>query len=367
MGLEVGYRRAVSESTPVTLEHHHRSDVHDCWLDVRAYPTAEGLVVFHCDITDRKRAEEEARHNAEFLRAISDTAPGLVFMKDRESRMTYANPALLRAVGQSWERVAGRTDAEWASDSAEAAEEGFTGPNGRRVFLSIKAPMRDADSTASGLVGVSTDLAERTRAEEQRTLLIQELNHRLKNTLATVQGIAQQRWRGADPALRRAFEARLMALSAAHDLLTRENWEGASLSDLADAALRAHASPGRMLLRRPALPPELKTALALATALHELCTDAAKYGALSEFVGQVSPDWTVMGRRDGRLLLTWRERGGPALVPSKQQGFGSRLVEHALAQELRSEVCILFEPEGVMRTIEVPLPPERAALREGAI
>lgn len=380
--LEIGYCRVVSDGISVTLEHHYCSDVHDFWLDVRAYPTSEGLAVFHRDITDRKRAEE-ARHNAELFRAIGDTTPDLIFMKDRDSRMTYANPALLSAVGLAWEKVVGRTDAEWASNPAEAAailaadrrvidggcteavEEVFTGPHGRRVFLSTKAPMRDADGTVSGLVGVSTDITARSRAEEQCTSLIHELNHRVRNTLATVQGIAQQALRGTDPALYHAFEARLMGRSAAHDVLTRKNWEGARLNDVADAALRAHAAPGRMVVRGPALRLEPRTALALAMALHELCTDAAKYCAFSGLAGHVSLGWTVTGQKDQRrLMLTWRERGGPAVSPPTQRGFGSRLVERALAQELRGEIRIRFEPEGVVCIIDAPLPSERAEVWE---
>lgn len=247
----------------------------------------------------------------------------------------------------------------------EAVEEVFTRSQEQRVLLPTKAPMRNADGTVSGLVGLSTDITERNRAEEQRTLLIHELNHRVKNTLATVQGIAQQALRGADPALRRAFEARLMALSAAHDVLTRESWESAGLHDVVDAAQRAHASPGRMLVHGSALRLEPETALALAMALHELCTNAAKYGALSGLTGQVSLDWTVTGHEDRRrLVLTWRERGDPVVTTPKQRGFGSRLVESALAQELRGEVRILFEPEGMTCIIDAPLPPERAELRE---
>lgn len=140
------------------------------------------------------------------------------------------------------------------------------------------------------------------------------------------------------------------------------------MNDLADAVLRAHVSPGRMLVHGPALRLEPKTALALVMALHELCTNAAKCGALSGLTGQVSLDWTVTGQRgQRRLVLTWRERSGPTVLPPTQRGFGSRLVERALAQELRGEVRILFEPEGVMCTIDALLPLEQAKLREIAL
>lgn len=135
----------------------------------------------------------------------------------------------------------------------------------------------------------------------------------------------------------------------------------ASLHDAIDAVLRVHASPGQVLVRGPALRLKPKTALALVMALHELCTNAVKYGAPSGLIGQVSLDWTVAGQGDGRwLLLIWRERSCPVVTLPTQRDFGFRPVGRPLALELRGEVRILFEPEGVTWVIDAPLPPEQA-------
>jgi PAS domain S-box-containing protein len=205
------------------------------------------------------------------------------------------------------------------------------------------------------------ELAERRAAERQRELLINELNHRVKNTLATVQSAVTQTLRNAaiDPDIRRKLDARLIALSEAHDLLTRENWEGTTLKDVAHIATSPYSdgSDERFKVQGPhvRLPP--KTALTLAMAMHELVTNAIKYGSLSKQGGQVQIDWQIMDTDGGRRLkLAWSETGGPLVEPPRQRGFGSRLIERGLSAELDGAVALDFHPTGVVCTIDSPLP-----------
>ena len=211
----------------------------------------------------------------------------------------------------------------------------------------------------SGLLVIMRDRTERRRAEERRELLVKELNHRVKNTLAVVQSLAAQTARGAPdlPAFGAAFQARLLALARAHDLLTREDWTGAALDAVARAALEPLAIDStRMDLSGGAsglvLPPG--AALALAMALHELATNALKHGALSVPDGRVSVACKT-APADGAPVVEWVERGGPPVAgPPSKRGFGLRLLGRGLATQAGMGADILFEPDGVRCTLRMP-------------
>lgn len=332
----------------------------------------------------RDRAERRARDTASqlnradaLLRTIMETAPSLIYAKDRRGRMLLANGSFLRFLGKSWAEVEGKTDAEFISDPAQAeavlandrrimetgqvhAFEELVGLDGGqpRTWLSTKTPMRDLDGTTVGLVGVSIDITERKRIEERQRLMVNELNHRVKNTLATVQAIASQTLRGADPALGRTLEGRLLTLAAAHDVLTRESWEGAELDDVATGALDPFGgrNSGRFVVSGPRVRLEPRAALALALGLHELCTNALKYGALSAEQGYVVVYWEITRDAEPLLRLTWVEHGGPPVAVPARRGFGTRLVERSLAQDLGGTARIDFgDPEGIRCLIEVRL------------
>jgi PAS domain S-box-containing protein len=203
---------------------------------------------------------------------------------------------------------------------------------------------------------------ERKRTEEHQRLLVNELNHRVKNTLAIVQSVANQTFRGeaAGAGARQAFESRLAALAAAHDVLTAENWESASLHEvIRKTGIGCGADDSRVAISGPALRLAPKTVVALAMALHELCTNAIKYGSLSTDSGTVRVTWRSVESSDGaQLHLEWREEGGPPVSPPEARGFGSRMIERALASELGGTVQLHFLPEGLLCQVEAPLPAE---------
>ena len=214
------------------------------------------------------------------------------------------------------------------------------------------------DGRAERFVGAVVNVTERKRAELHLRLLVNELNHRVKNSLATIQAIANQSFtdgRALDDA-RAAFSSRIVTLSEAHDLLTRENWEGADLHDVTMRLASLHGGVGRFTLNGPAVRLSPKTALSLSMALHELATNAVKYGALSIPDGRVDIVWTQLAQPGAaRLALTWTERDGPPVTPPESRGFGSRLIERGLAAELSGSAEIDFHPDGVVCRIEALL------------
>ncbi|MCR5876218.1 PAS domain-containing protein [Phenylobacterium sp. J426] len=224
---------------------------------------------------------------------------------------------------------------------------------GRVVQRRGEAPRR--------MVGVVLDITDRRRAfegladaERRQRLLIDELNHRVKNTLAAVQSIARQSARGAVsvPDFRAAFESRLMALSQTHNALTRSSWEHAGLQELLQEELSPYAA-GQCHLDGPQVLLRPREALALGMTFHELATNAAKYGALSTPEGRLEVVWGVNAA--GRLALLWRERGGPPAKSPAREGFGTRLLRAAVDGELGGRSQMSYAPEGLTVTLTVQL------------
>jgi two-component sensor histidine kinase len=195
--------------------------------------------------------------------------------------------------------------------------------------------------------------------------MIDELNHRVKNTLSTVQSIVTQVLRRpAEPeAMREAIESRVLALSRSHDLLTISNWQGTGLHDLVDTALEPFevvaGRAERFTIRGDNIQLPPRTTLPLAIAFHELATNAVKYGAFSNEAGTIAIDWSVIpGEGGNRLRLQWVEQGGPPVTEPTHKGFGSWVIERGLAHELVGQVSLDFLPEGVVCRIDIPAPHE---------
>ena len=191
------------------------------------------------------------------------------------------------------------------------------------------------------------------RGETLHDLLIEELNHRVKNTLAILQAIAVQTFRSATRAEREKFEGRLGALADTHNLLSEEKWQGSELAELIERVLRPYllTNPGRVKMFGPKVPLPPRLAVVLSMIVHEIATNAAKFGALSHETGHVTLDWEVLQESSAKLRLIWTEAGGPPVVAPVQRGFGSRLIERSTRDQLGGEATVDFLPRGVVYTL----------------
>ena len=326
------------------------------------------------DITERKRAEEAAHESETRFAALFAQASAGLAETDLEGRFTAVNDRFCTLVGLTREKLlAGMTvkDVTHPEDVPRnlrlfkrAAKTGepfeiekrYLRPDGSIVWvLNAVTALRDATGKITRVFAITTDLTERKRAEEHQHLLINELNHRVKNTLTSVQSIASQTLRTAanKEEARKAFEDRLLALSRAHDVLTRENWERATVHALVAQMVEPYANHAENRLRTegPVLWLSPRAALALAMALQELATNAVKYGALSADGGRIALTWRIDETDAQRMRVRWEEQGGPPVTLPRRRGFGTRLIERGLAQDLDGTVKIAFEPAGVVCTM----------------
>jgi two-component sensor histidine kinase len=196
------------------------------------------------------------------------------------------------------------------------------------------------------------------RGEMLHDLLIEELNHRVKNTLAILQSIATQSFRSASKAEREKFEGRLGALAEAHNLLSQEKWEGSELRDVIGRVLQPYLlnAPERLQMSGPNVPLAPRLAVVLSMIVHEIATNAAKYGALSNDTGKVALDWEVITENTKqKLKLNWTESGGPLVTAPVQRGFGSRLIERSARDQLGGQATVDFLPHGVVYTVTCTL------------
>jgi PAS domain S-box-containing protein len=235
-------------------------------------------------------------------------------------------------------------------------------PAGEERWVQIRGQASyRADGTPLALIGVLQEITERKRAEEHRTLLANELSHRVKNSLAMVQAIVGQTLRKAT-SLEEAgatLEARIHAMAAANDLLVNERWESASMRKLLQRTLAPFGinDGTHFELDGPDLKLSPSVAVALALGLHEMATNAAKYGALSQEGGVVRLSWEVVNvLRPHRLQFTWIEIGGPPVTAPTRTGFGTKLIERVIASEIGGKAEIDYQPNGVIFKVAAPLP-----------
>ena len=234
-----------------------------------------------------------------------------------------------------------------AADAALIAENRIV--ETRPDDLTETAQVREALHQASLALRVREE--EQTAAAARQEVMINELNHRVKNTLAMIQSLARQSFSGAEPAALDAFTERLVALSRAHDLLTERTWLNADLSDVVARTLGPFGDRARF--SGPPLCLSPNSAVTMSMILHEMATNAVKYGALSAPEGLVEVLWTLDG--DHSLTLIWRERGGPEVTVPNRDGFGSRLITASVQHEFGGQVQVEHLPQGLACTLVIPL------------
>ena len=319
---------------------------------------------------ERVQAEQSLRESEDHYRHTVELNPQVTWTALPDGQLNRVAPRWeewtgATGLGESWADGLhpddrGRTFRAWARSVATGApydvEHRVRHRDGSHRWARSRAfPRRDSQGAICLWYGSTEDIHERKLAEERQRLLINELNHRVKNTLATVQAIAFQTLKGDVPLAeaRSRFEARLMALSRAHNLLTDQNWAGAGLERVVrDATEYLSDDQGRFNVSGDDVWLAPRAALALALAFHELSTNAAKYGALSNEHGTVSIRW----RSEGDLLrIEWKESGGPPVAEPARRGFGSRLIERGLGSDLGGEARLAFEPDGLACTIEAAI------------
>lgn len=333
----------------------------------------ERLIGVAQDITTRRMAEEQQRLDSERLRLIFDSAHDYAIIAlDLEGRITSWNSGAERIMGYSEEEAAGEPVSifftpEDVAANVPAKERERADAEGRAVNERWHVRKDGSEFWASGLMvplqnghqhgylKIFRDLTEKRRSDERLGLLVDELNHRVKNTLATVQSICRQTLRNAAvPAEVQAVVAsRLGALAASHDLLTREHWAGAEINEVVSIVLSPFADTleaGQISVSGPPIMLTPKAAVALSIAIHELGSNAVQHGSLTASGGSVAIEWSL---RDDAVCLEWLETGSKA-PERKRRGFGSRMIEEALVYDLQAEAAIKFEPSGLRFSLCMP-------------
>jgi len=326
----------------------------------------------------RRQGEQALREGDVNFHLLADSIPQLAWMAQPDGWIfwynkrwyDYTGTTLADMEGWGWrrvhhpdhvERVVARIQRSW--ETGEPWEDTFplkSRDGTWRWFLSRAMPIRNDEGEVIRWFGTNTDITDMREAEERQKLLLDELNHRVKNTLTAVQSLARQSARGApdvDSFMER-FEARLLTLSRAHTLLANDVWQGAGLTEIVSESLAAFVEDeSRVSISGPPVRLAPTAAVTLGMAVHELITNAVRYGALSAPEGKVDIQWKLdlEGGSEPALEFIWRERAGPKVTNVGPRGFGSRLIEQGLTRELSGEVELLFAEDGALCRMRLPL------------
>jgi PAS domain S-box-containing protein len=352
-------------------------------VNALVFDNSPALLLIATDLTAQKHSEEIAAAE-KFARSILEQATDAIIVCDVHGRISKASWAAERLLNNSLEgqllanavplavaepAEAQRPDGNMCSDRIlkrvlqrhvlQAVEAKICTPSLRdRHFLLSAGPLHDNLSNCVGSILTLTDITDRKRAEEHQEMLVAELNHRVKNILAIVQSVAWQTISASQSLaeFKQAFDGRIQAISLAHDVLTQLRWGQVELKQLVERSLRPYHGAGRGMraewsgsqLLLPA-----KLVVPISMVLHELSTNAAKYGAFSAEAGRVEIAWRIA---DGKVLFTWMETNGPPIVGEINAGFGSKLISRILSYDLAGSAGFDFNPEGLRCTLTFPVP-----------
>lgn len=359
---------------------HRSGKPEQVWMDLDYFPvldeegTPAGVFAIVIETTDRVVAERRNKEEFQRLHNLFGQAPTFMAMLSGvDHRFEMVNPEYQKLVGVR--ELVGKTVDEALPELSgqkflALLQDVFK--TGRAVRMTsepiqlnrsegdlleerfvdfVYQPIRDESGTITNIFVQGSDVTERVVAENRQRLLINELNHRVKNTLASIQSVVSQTLRGAHSKedASKAITDRILALSRAHNVLTRENWDSADLRSMVDGAIDPFRIEDRIRVQGPDLRVGPHAAMSIALALHELGTNALKYGALSTAGGTIDVEWLLNGK--GEFQLVWKENGGPPVHATDRKGFGSRLILQALPRELRGTTSIEFRSAGVMFTL----------------
>jgi PAS domain S-box-containing protein len=366
-----------------------RKDGSRFWADVSVtalrdeHGALRGYTKVTRDISERKRATRVLAEGRSRLASVVESAMDAIITIDADHNVVLFNAAAEAMFGCPAAEAMGRPLEQFIPQRFRQAHvrhvRGFaeTGVTSRAMQqpgtlnglkrngeeFPIEASISQATVDGSKLFTVILrDITLRKHAEEHQSLLLGELAHRVKNTLAVVQSLAVQTRRFATAEqFHDTFTGRLSALANAHDLLTRSEWEGASLADVVRFGLEPYAGGGivtRFAIAGPDIWLAPNEAVTLSLAFHELATNAARYGALSNGCGRIDVRWALEPEgQPAAVTICWREHGGPEICPPSRRGFGSRLLERAITHELGGQTEMTFTPSGAGCTFRIPLSP----------
>jgi PAS domain S-box-containing protein len=338
------------------------------WLLLaRSYEFGERL-----DDFTRENSRQAKIARAFEARTLVQASGAAVFGKDKDSRMIVANHACLGLVGKPWKDVRGRNELEWHTDRVQARnilsndrlviesnqahvyEEVFDTPSGSRIFLSTKAPLLDADGQIIGLVGVAKDITERRKREEETEILLNELRHRLKNSLSLVQAIARQTINPGDAL--DCFQQRLTAYARSQELVLARTGKTLTLHNLVNAHRLAFNMASRVSVDGPDVLLTHDWAMQIGMAIHELATNSVKHGALGSD-GHVTIIWTVenIGKERRNLVFIWDEVHSRSEAKPGHPGFGHTVLTRIVPMKLNGIASLELEAGALRWTLEAAL------------
>jgi PAS domain S-box-containing protein len=329
------------------------------------------------DVTEAHAATQALKESEGLFKTFAQAMPNQVWSATPDGQLDWFNEQVFSYSGLAFDDLAG---SKWTTivhqDDLPAAAKSWTEAlaNGEpyqaefrlrsmdgsyQWHLARALPIRNPAGKITRWIGTNTDISKLKEAEDQQQLLTYELEHRMANTMAVVNAIASQTFRTATTKeqAQSKLEARLRTLNQAHAVLVQSSWKGAPLATIVEDALAPYRSgEGRITTGGPVVNLTAKRSLSLALALHELATNATKYGALSVADGSIDVSWYVTRDPEGRVLsFCWRESGGPNVSPPTRRGFGSRLIESTLASDFGKSVVMDYAPGGLVCSFVAPL------------